>query len=159
MTAVSARPLYRRPASCARALGSLGVVVDSGRRPMNPHGAKETGLRGGDLQTQVAKGWMNGHGRDTARILGTIAEQLRGVAALAGEGITREPFASVQFSAAGLALLVAAQAFRAAAEVTTAGPDGDLSEAEAMSVEMVRLAHELGDYVANLKARFPGGQR
>ncbi len=121
---------YRRPASCARALGSLGVVVDSGRRPMNPHGAKETGLRGGDLQTQVAKGWMNGHGRDTARILGTIAEQLRGVAALAGEGITREPFASVQFSAAGLALLVAAQAFRAAAEVTTAGPDGDLSEAE-----------------------------
>jgi hypothetical protein len=107
-----------------RALESLGITAHSRSGTRNPVGERgdaaqyagilhayleqiETGLRGGELQTQFQKGWLTGYDRNNAGALGGIAERLDDLSRFAGAGIGQVPLASRQFSTAALALLVA----------------------------------------------------
>lgn len=153
-----------------RALESLGVTAYSRTNTSNPHGERgdaaqfagilaatieqiETGLRGGALQTQFQKGWLNGYDRDNAALLAALGEQVKDLAGFAGAGIGQVPLASRQFSTAALALLVASRALSAAAEISTDTETG-MKTAEALSEKMMLNGRELARYLDRLEAEF-----
>ncbi|KWW97411.1 hypothetical protein LI90_4383 (plasmid) [Carbonactinospora thermoautotrophica] len=164
-----AQPLPPAP-RLRRALESLGVNARSGqtRNPLGERGDAaqllgilkgvveqiETGLRGGELQTHLQKGWFTIYGRDLPAILAGLSEHVGDLRAFAAGGIREITLASRQFATAALALRVAEHALAAAAEVAVGEPGWDLETAEKLSDAMVRAADELTDYVAKLKAEF-----
>jgi hypothetical protein len=153
-----------------RALESLGVTTHTGPRVPNPFGERgdaaqyagtlhamleqvETALRGGELQPQFQKGWLNAYNRDVPGALGATALQIADMVQFAGEGMGRVPAAAQQLSTAVYALLVAQRAFSAAAELATSEQAG-VDAAVELSQKMVLNAQELGRWAEKLHAEF-----
>ena len=113
----------------------------------------ETGLRGGPLHSRFRQGWVISYDRSEQAFLATIGEQLLDLSRFAGEGISRVPLASRQFSTAALALLVAHRAFTAAAQIAN-GSDAAMAQGEKQSTTMIVNAHQLTNYIAKLEAEF-----
>jgi hypothetical protein len=163
----SAVPLPEAP-RLRRALESVGLTAHrQPGAPPNPLGPRgdaaqyagilaafieqvETGLRGGELQAQFQKGWLTGYSRSTPAVLASIGEQLGDLARFASEGMGEVPLASRQLSTAALALLTAARAFTAAADIAT-GEEPALASAVKLSETMIANAHELARYIAKLE--------
>ncbi|MFJ2279260.1 hypothetical protein ACIOEZ_34490 [Streptomyces sp. NPDC087866] len=130
----------------AQYLGILKALVDQ----------METGLRGGELQTDVQKGWFNTHERDVSAILCAEADRARNLTEFSAQGITQLPRASQQLSATAIAFQVAEHGLAAAAEIAV-GLDSPQFDGEAVAREtdtMYEAADLLTKYVADKRAQF-----
>lgn len=158
-----------------RAIESLGTGVNvtrppGTRHPMGERGEAaqylgilkalvdqiETGLRGGELQTDVQKGWFGGYDRDLPAMLCAESSRAASLVQFAAQGIMQLPRASQQMSATALGLQVAEHGMAAAAEIAVGvdSPQFDGEEVARQSEAMYAAADQLTKYVAEKRAQF-----
>ncbi|MFJ1900489.1 hypothetical protein [Streptomyces sp. NPDC088115] len=160
-----------------RAIESLGTGISVNRPPgtRHPMGERgeaaqylgilkalvdqiETGLRGGELQTDVQKGWFGGYERDLPAMLVAESSRAQSLVQFAAQGITQLPHASQQMSATAVAFRVAEHGLAAAAEIAVGldSPKFDGEEVARQSEAMYEAADQLTKYVADKRTQFGG---
>ncbi|MFE7111797.1 hypothetical protein ACFU98_29640 [Streptomyces sp. NPDC057575] len=158
-----------------RAIESLGTGINVNRPPgtRHPMGERgeaaqylgilkalvdqiETGLRGGELQTDVQKGWFTGYGRDLPAMLCAESSRAASLVQFAAQGITQLPRASQQMSATAVAFQVAVHGLAASSEIAIGidSPEFDGEEAVRQSEAMYDAADQLTKYVSEKRAQF-----
>jgi len=140
----------RRPPGTVHPMGDRGEAAQYLGMLKAVVAQMEYGLRGGPLQNDVQKGWFQGFDRETPPILANIASQVRELSAFARQGILQVPHASQQMGVAAAALLAAAHAFAAAAEIAVGldSPNFDENKVVRHSEQMYEAFSVLAEYVA-----------
>ena len=147
---VSRPPGTRHPmgerGEAAQYLGILKALVDQ----------IETGLRGGQLQTDVQKGWFGTYERDLPAMLCAESSRAASLTQFAAQGVMQLPRASQQMSAAAVAFQVAEHGLAAAAEIAVGvgSPQFDGEEVVRQSEAMYAAADRLTKYVSDKRAQF-----
>ncbi|MFI8903920.1 hypothetical protein ACIGO7_37950 [Streptomyces virginiae] len=115
----------------------------------------EYGLRGGELHTDVQKGFFAGYERNIPAMLASESSKARWFTQFAGAGIMQVPHASQQMAACALAGQVIEHGMAAASEIAVGidSPDFDAEEVVRQSEAMYEKAGELEKYVAEKRTQ------
>lgn len=149
-------PVPRRPAGTVHPMGERGEAAQLVGCLLGYVQQVGTGLTGGQLQTDMQKGFFTAYDRNMAALIAAEADRVMSLSEFARQGIMELPHASQQMSVAAAALRTAAIALAAASEIAVgvSSPDFDPAEVVKQSEAMYAAFDMLADYVASKRQQF-----